>query len=100
MSSRLDLGPQPRLAYAGSRIERAADRRGDAAALAALEHDPLTRFYLIGGELVALKKAADGHAPLFAAAETRGLGDTTEMAFLGLLGRKVDKFKHSSDVRA
>jgi len=85
MSSRLDLGPQPRLAYAGSRIERAADRRGDAAALAALEHDPLTRFYLIGGELVALKKAADGHAPLFAAAETRGLGDTTEMAFLGLL---------------
>jgi NAD+ diphosphatase len=85
MSPRPDLGPQPRLGYAGSRMERAADRRADAAALAALAQDPASRSYLIGGELVALKKRTGGHDPLFTAAETRDLGDPTEMAFLGLL---------------
>jgi NAD+ diphosphatase len=85
MSSRLDLGPKPRLGYAGSRIERAADRRADAVALAALADDPQSRFYLIGGEVVALKKTANGHDPLFGAAETRSLGDAPEVAFIGLL---------------
>src|SRR5882724_8158912 len=85
MSPRPDLGPRPRLGFAGSRIERAADRRPDAAALAALAADPLTRFYLVGSELVALKKAAGRHDPLFAAGETPWLGEAAEMAFLGLL---------------
>jgi NAD+ diphosphatase len=85
MSSRPDLGPGPRLAFAGSRIERAADRRADAAALAALAHDSRTRSYLIGGEMVALKKTSSGHDPLFAAAETSGLGEAAEVAFIGLL---------------
>jgi NAD+ diphosphatase len=85
MSSRPDLSPGPGLAFAGSRIERAADRRSDAAALAALAHDPRTRSYLIGGEMVALKKTSSGHDPLFAAAETGGLGETAEVAFIGLL---------------
>src|SRR5262249_53441814 len=39
MSPRPDLGPKPRLGYAASSIERAAERRADAAALAALEND-------------------------------------------------------------
>jgi NAD+ diphosphatase len=85
MSCRPDLAPRPRLGFAGSRIERAADRRADAAALAVLEHDPQSRSYLIGGEVVALKKAATGHDPLFDATEARCLGDPTEVAFLGLL---------------
>ena len=85
MSSRLDSEPGPRLAFAGGRIERAAELRADTAALAALEHDPRSRFYLIAGETVALKKTASGHDPLFAAGETRSLGDPAEMAFLGLL---------------
>ena len=85
MSSRPDLGPGPRLAFAGSRIERAADRRADAAALAALAHDSGTRSYLIGGETVALKKTSSGHDPLFTAAEIGGLGETAEVAFIGLL---------------
>jgi NAD+ diphosphatase len=85
MSSRPDLGPGPRLAFAGSRIERAADRRADAAALAALAHDSRTRSYLIGGETVALKKTSSGHDPLFTAAEIGGLGETAEVAFIGLL---------------
>ena len=35
MSPRPDLGPRPRLGFAGSRIERAAELRADATALAA-----------------------------------------------------------------
>jgi NAD+ diphosphatase len=85
MSPGPDLGPKPRLGYAGSRLERAADRRADSAALAALARDPASRSYLIGGELVALKKTAGRHDPLFTAAETRELGDLAEVAFLGLL---------------
>jgi NAD+ diphosphatase len=85
MPSRPDLGPRPRLGFAGSRVERAADRRPDAAALAALANDPRSRSYLIGGDAVALKKTADGHDPLFEAAEARCFGDPTEVAFLGLL---------------
>jgi len=85
MPPRPDLGPRPRLGYVGSRIERAADRRGDAAALAALAQDPASRSYLIGGEVVALKTTPRGHDPLFEAAEAQPLGDPTEVVFLGLL---------------
>ena len=85
MSPRPDLGPQPRLGYAGSRHERAAHLRADAAAPAALTRDPQSRSYLIAGELVALKKTGGLHDPLFTAAETRDLGEPAEVAFLGLL---------------
>src|SRR5262249_26241518 len=57
MSPRPDLGPKPRLGYAASSIERAAERRADAAALVALENDPHARAYVVAGELVVLKKA-------------------------------------------
>ena len=59
MSPRLDLGPKPRLGYTASLVERAAERRMDAATLAALENDGRARAYVIGGELVVLKKAAE-----------------------------------------
>jgi NAD+ diphosphatase len=85
MPSRPDLGLRPRLAFAGSRIERAADRRADAVALAVLARDPASRSYLIGGDVVALKKKTGGHDPVFEAAEALGLGDPTEVIFLGLL---------------
>jgi NAD+ diphosphatase len=85
MSPRPDLGPKPRLGYAASSIERAAERRADAAALAALESDPRARAYVVAGELVVLKKAATAVAdPLFALAEARALGRTAELIFLGL----------------
>jgi NAD+ diphosphatase len=85
MSPGPDPGPKARLAYGGSRIERAAHLRADAAALAELVRDPHSRFYLIGGELVALKKTGGLPDPLYTAAETRNLGDPAEAAFLGLL---------------
>jgi NAD+ diphosphatase len=93
MSPRPDLGPRPRLGYTASLIERAAERRTDAAGLAALENDPGARAYVAGGELVVLSKAADVHDrshdplhdPLFSLAQARKLGRTAEIVFLGLL---------------
>ncbi len=85
MSPRPDLGPKPRLGYTASLIDRAAERRTDAAALAALENDPRGRAYVVGGEMVVLKRAADVHDPLFALGEARALGRTAETVFLGLV---------------
>jgi NAD+ diphosphatase len=85
MSPRPDLGPKPRLGYTQSRIERAAELRTDAAALAALASDQRARSYVIGGELVVLKQAAPVNEPLFALAEAQALGPIMELVFLGLL---------------
>jgi NAD+ diphosphatase len=85
MSPRPDLGPKPRLGYTASLIERATERRADAAALAALENDPRARAYVVGGEMVVLNKAAEVHDPLFTLAQARGLGHTAERVFLGLI---------------
>jgi NAD+ diphosphatase len=85
MSSRPDLGPKPHLGYAASPIDRAAERRADAAGLAALEQDLRSGAYAMSGETVALKKTANGHDPLFTVAEARALG-ATEQVFLGLAG--------------
>ena len=85
MSPRPDLGPRPRLGYAASPVDRATERRADADALRALESDPRARVYVIGGELIVLRKGESGLDPLFACAEARALEGTREMAFLGLI---------------
>jgi NAD+ diphosphatase len=85
MTSPPEPDTRPHLGFAGSRIERAAELRADAATLAKLERDPRSRFYLIAGELVALKQAASGHDPLFDGIEARDLGNPTEMVFMGFL---------------
>jgi NAD+ diphosphatase len=85
MSPRPDLGPKPRLGYTESLIARAAELRTDAPALAALENDSRARAYVVGGELVVLKRAADIGDPLFTLAETRQLGTAAEIVFLGLI---------------
>jgi NAD+ diphosphatase len=84
MSPRPDLGPRPRLGYAASRIDRAAGRRADDAALAVLERDANARAYAIGGEMVVLRKTTAGLDPLFTMAAARALGNAAEIAFLGL----------------
>ena len=85
MSPRPDLGLKPRLGYTASPIERAAERRVDATAVEAMENDSRARAYVIGGELVVLKRVADVCDPLFTLAEARELGRTAEIVFLGLL---------------
>jgi NAD+ diphosphatase len=85
MSARHDLGPWPQLGYTQSRIERAAERRFDAAELAALAEEPRAGAYVVGGEMIVMKKREAIHDPLFAASEARALGASRETVFLGLL---------------
>jgi NAD+ diphosphatase len=85
MSPRPDLGPKPRLGYTDSRIERAAERRSDSAAVAALAADPRARAYVMGGDLIVLKKAAPLNEALFPMGDAKVLGETPEAVFLGLL---------------
>jgi NAD+ diphosphatase len=81
-----DLGPKPRLAYADSELDRAAGKRTDPAVLAEFERNGASAAYLIGGELVALKKNGTGLDPVFTPAEVRTFGRITESLFLGLRG--------------
>jgi NAD+ diphosphatase len=85
MSPRPDLGPRPQLGFAASPIDRAANLRTDAAALAALEADARAGTYVIGGELVVTKKNGTAHEPLFGPRQAAALGQTTESVFLGLV---------------
>ncbi len=84
MPPRPDLGPKPRLGYTASLIERVAERRRDRAAIAALENDPRTGVYVIGGELIVLKRGAPTNDPLFTPDEARALSRSGEFIFLGL----------------
>lgn len=86
MSPRPDLGPKPRLGYTASTLARVAERRNDHAFLAARMADPGGLTYAIGGELVVMRKTADGLDPLFPIAAARGLAPVRESVFLGLLG--------------
>ena len=85
MSPRCDLGPKPSLGYTVGPLDRGTERRPDPAFLAAVQADARARVYAIGGELVVLKKTADGLDPLFTPDEARALAATHEVVFLGLL---------------
>src|SRR5437899_12214546 len=76
MSPRPDLGPRPRLGYAASPVDRAAERRSDADAMRALESDPPARAYVIGGELIVLRKTHGALDPLVSCAEAHALAGT------------------------
>jgi NAD+ diphosphatase len=75
-----DLGPRLPLGYVANPLDRAADRRGDGS-LAAL--DAKGGAYLVGGELIVLRKASAPEA-LFGLAEARSLASARETVFLGL----------------
>ncbi|MFG1462634.1 NAD(+) diphosphatase [Xanthobacter sp. DSM 24535] len=75
-----DLGPWPALGYQGSPLDRAAHLRGESAALAKRDD---ARFYLLGGEGVALHPGEPLRDPLFTAEETAAL-DGGKLIFLGL----------------
>ena len=85
MSSRPDLGPKPRLGYANSRIERAAEKRPDDAALAAYAADPRAMAYIIGSDLIIMKKGEPVSDPLFTMTQARAMDGAAETIFLGLI---------------
>jgi NAD+ diphosphatase len=84
MRAPLDLGPRPVLGYTSSLIERVAERRTDTAALAAMRSDPDAGSYVVGGEMVVLKRSGETFDPLFAIAHAQSLGEHGELVFLGL----------------
>jgi NAD+ diphosphatase len=86
VSKHSEPGARPRLAYAGSPIERAAVWRDDHAKLASLGASSRAGFYLFAGDSVLLKRDGEHFDPLFSAAEANALGQTRETVFLGLLG--------------
>ncbi|HEX5509261.1 MAG TPA: NAD(+) diphosphatase [Pseudolabrys sp.] len=85
MSPRPDLGPKPRLGYTDSRLDRVAEARPDDAAIAAFASDARARAYVIGGEMIVMKKSERMNDPSFTLAEARAFGPPTEMIFLGLI---------------
>src|SRR5262249_7223266 len=80
-----ELGPRPHLGYTESLIDRAAERRLDAAWLDARMKDAPTLGYVIGGEMIVLKRRGDGFDPAFDPATARALAPFTETVFLGLV---------------
>jgi NAD+ diphosphatase len=84
MFLRLDLGPKPRLGYSESRLDRAAEQRGDAAAIAQHADNPRAGAYAIGGEMVVLRRNGAALDPLFTPAQVRALGSPSETVFLGI----------------
>jgi NAD+ diphosphatase len=85
MPPRPDLGPKPHLGYTDSRIDRAAERRTDAAGIAALAADRRAGAYVVGGEMIVVKKGAPNE-PLFTLPEAQALAPAVETIFLGLDG--------------
>ncbi len=81
MSPRPDLGPKPQLGYTGSMLDRATDRRHDAAVLAAHAG---AGAYVVAGELIIAMRTKDGGDPLFRLADARGLAPPHASVFLGL----------------
>ena len=85
MPPRHDLGPKPHLGYTESNLARVAEKRIDAAWLAVQFADRGSRAYVIGGELIVLKKGDGIHDPLFTPDEAKALAPIAEMIFLGLM---------------
>jgi len=96
MSPRPPFGPKPYLGYTASQIERAAEIRPDAAALATLEHDPAARAYVIAGEMVVLNRAQGDADPLFPLGDASALGTARETIFIGLQ-QKAPRFAIALD---
>ena len=84
MPPRPDLGPKPLLGYTANHLARVAERRGDADFLSAREADPKAAAVAVGGELIVLKRSANGFDALFSPHEVRALAPTAESVFLGI----------------
>jgi NAD+ diphosphatase len=89
-----DLGPSPYLAYAGSRLERAAERRSDAALVARAYARDDARAYVICGERLALAQRNGRLDPLFPPTEAARLGVESEAVLIGF-EHEAARFAHA-----
>jgi NAD+ diphosphatase len=95
-----ELGPQPRLGYTASALDRMAQRRDDEASIKALCEHARAGVYVVSGELIVLKNAAgEIFDPLFSAAEARALGAVRESVFLGAVN-EAPRFGFGLDPQA
>jgi NAD+ diphosphatase len=85
MPPRPDLGPKPSLGYIDNRLERAAELRPNSSALTALAADRKAGTYVIGGDLIVMKKGKLVNEPFFTMGEAQAIAPATETIFLGLL---------------
>ncbi|WP_040620534.1 NAD(+) diphosphatase [Rhodovulum sp. PH10] len=87
MLERSDSALRPHLGYTGNGIDRAPAVRHDPQQCAALASHPASRFYVVGGDLVALRTGGAGAPadPLFTRAEAEALGPVRETACLGVV---------------
>lgn len=84
MQKALSFGPWPSLGYAGSALDRAAALRADPQFLEACATQDACGFYLVGGEMVVLKRSGDAFDPIFSAGEVSTFA-VAERVFLGLV---------------
>lgn len=116
MQKALSVGPWPSLGYVDSVLDRAAGRRIDPQFIDDCAAQETCGFYLIAGEMVVLKRSADGLDPMFSAHDVSMLANAPERVFLGLVhdaGRfglslpqdvvkalKTDERYHITDLRS
>lgn len=87
MQKTVGFGPWPQLGYIDSVVSRAAEWRNDAAFLDASAANEACGFYLVGGEMVLLKKSGDLCNPMFSMHEVASIITAPERIFLGLQDR-------------
>jgi NAD+ diphosphatase len=116
MQKALSFGPWPSLGYVDSVLDRAALRRIDPGFLDECATQASCGFYLIGGEMVVLKRVDDRFDPMFSSREAAALAVEAERIFLGMVhdaGRfglslpqdivealKADERYHVTDLRS
>jgi NAD+ diphosphatase len=84
MQNAMHFGPWPALGYVDSLLDRAAARRVDPDFLEACCGSAGSGFYLIGGEMIVLKRAGDAFDPMFLPDELAGFAAGPDRLFLGL----------------
>lgn len=82
MAGAPELGPKPRLGYVGSPLDRASDKRGDAAFIDQAMRDSRARAVVVGGELIVLREL--GADPLLTIADSMALGAVGDPVLLGI----------------
>lgn len=85
MQKALSFGPWPSLGYVDSVLDRAATRRTDPRFLDDCAARETCGFYLVGGEMVVLKRSDSGFDPVFSARDISAFAASAERVFLGLV---------------
>ncbi len=86
MQKALSFGPWPILGYVDSVLDRAATGRIDPQFLEACAAEERCGFYLVGGEMVVLKRSGDRFDPMFSPQDAAEFARGLERVFLGLVG--------------